>query len=164
MWLEERWRLVVTHRYHGVKPPIPGGTRFPSLQHWGFLLLHLKSKPGPSSQQSSPLCPPPWLSRTAQNHGRRYTQLLISAHHVLIYVCVIFNMLQTSKHEPMQMRWRGQYHKLNNSLSAPSLAADEHELYAETNTENISWKTFVFLTGASPDIRPPCLEIYFKAI
>lgn len=49
-------------------------------------------------------------------HSRHHTHLLISEHHVLIYVCVIFNMFQISKHEPMQMRWRGQYHKLNNSL------------------------------------------------
>lgn len=55
MWIEERLRLAVSHHRHGVKPPVPGGTGLPSLHHWGFLFLHLKSKPGLGSQQSSTL-------------------------------------------------------------------------------------------------------------
>lgn len=59
MWIEERLRLTVSHHHHGVKPPVPEGTGLPSLHRWGFLFLHLKSKPGPDSQQSStPSLPP----------------------------------------------------------------------------------------------------------
>lgn len=53
MWIEEGLQLTVSHHRHGVKPPVPGGTGLPSLHHWGFLFLHLKSKPGLGSQQSS---------------------------------------------------------------------------------------------------------------
>lgn len=47
MWTVEGSRLMVSHHRHGVKPPVPGGTRLASLHHQGFLFLHLKSKPRP---------------------------------------------------------------------------------------------------------------------
>lgn len=95
MWIEEGLQLTVSHHRHGVKPPVPGGTGLPSLHHWGFLFLHLKSKPGPGSQQSSAVClfslgrslslPPPWLSwithsNTQKQNRHTHTHTHTSAH------------------------------------------------------------------------------------
>lgn len=137
MWIEEGLKLTVSHHRHGVKPPVPGGTRLPSLHQWGFLFLHLKSKPGPSSQQSSiaRLSSPlllfhNWAASHTQTQQTLHTHRLILEHHGLIYVCVIFNMFQISKYKPMQMRWRGQYHKLSKSLCSVICCRKPHSTAA----------------------------------